>query len=369
MLFFYSIFGLFYTGLVLTLISGLKKIGPCVKNRSIPFTSVIIPARNEEKNIQSALDALLYQDLDATAYEIIVVDDNSTDGTAKILQEYGSRHSNIRCFYIKSCPPGWTPKKYALQTGIDNSRGEIILTTDADCIMSREWVSTMARSFTENVGTVSSWVFIETRKDLLSRLETLDSLSLVLVGAAAIGLGRPVLANGANFGYRKSLFHAIDGFEKNRGMASGDDDLFVQNVYNKTKFQSIFITNPKAGIYTHANLSWKDFFRQRFRWASKSPVYPVEIIFGEILIYVYNVFLLFSLFLAFCSPFYLLPLLLKYILDLFFMAKGCKMAGRKWNPFLLFLTELLQMIYIITAGFIGLFGRYSWKGRYYHKSF
>ncbi len=360
-----SIFTLFYAAMILILQRGLKNLQPGRMCPKVPFTSVVIPARNEGNNLRPTLDSLIAQNIKKSAFEIIVVDDNSTDSTASILREYSSRYPNVRSFFLKSCPAGWTPKKHALHTGIGHSRGDIILTTDADCIVPPDWLSIMAGGLTEKVATVSSWVFIKPGANLLGRLEALDSLSLVLVGAAAIGLGRPMLANGANFGYRKKVFLAVGGFGKHRRLASGDDDLFIQNVYKKSDLYSRFITNTRAGIWTHANKSWKNFFQQRIRWASKSHVYPKNITILLILVYFYHIFLLSSLAMAVTDHRLLSAFIFKYVFDMYFMAKGCKLAEKKFNPFLLLLTEFLQMSYVIIAGVAGLYGRYTWKGRTY----
>ena len=335
-----------------------------------PVVTVIVAARDEAPYIQSCLDSLLNQTYPKELYEIIVVDDHSTDGTAAIARRCGRRFPNLRVVALAS-PGKSSPKKAAIEMGVTLGRGDIILTTDADCQVPSKWIEVMVRHFDERTAAVASWIDIKTSSTLLSKLESLDVFSLSLIGATAIGLGRPVLANGANFAYRRDIFKALRGFAGTDDYGSGDDDLFLQKIGKKSGKKVTFAFAQHAGVKTDANETLKSFLSQRFRWASKAAVYPVPFILLEIVLYV----IIFSLvpgipILLLCQKSVIPPfffLLVKLFADFLYLRLGYSKIGRKLNPLYFILAEFFQMSYILIVGIGGLFGSYTWKGRrYFH---
>jgi len=192
---------------------------------------------------------------------------------------------------------------------------------------------------------------------------------LTLVGASAIGLGTPVLANGANFAYRRDTFQKLKGFSGGESYGSGDDDLFLQKISKKSKKRVVFNFLRDAGVETKANDSLKGFLSQRFRWASKSAVYPVPFLSLEIVLYLMTFSLLPGIpLLLLCEQPVVLPLcflFFKLIADFIYLRLGLSKIGRRLNPVYFFLAELFQMSYILFVGIGGLFGAYTWKGRRY----
>src|SRR5947209_20604106 len=100
---------------------------------TMPSVSIIVPARNEEQNIRRCVTSLLEQNYDD--YEVIVVDDGSTDGTARILDEIAHYHSQRQRLYVlrlRDLPKGWAGKPHALHAGVQEARGDWLMFTDAD---------------------------------------------------------------------------------------------------------------------------------------------------------------------------------------------------------------------------------------------
>ena len=357
-----------YAGFVLWILLGLRRLNQKPTNIAQPFVSVIIPVRNEEETIAACLQALLFQSYPIDKYEVIVVDDHSEDATYSIIASFA--HERLKLLSLTDFD-GMSPKKAAIHTGIQASRGDIILTTDADCHAPDTWVETMVKYFDNKTGVVASWLYVETNHRLLSKLESLDSLALSAVGAAGFGWERPILANGANFAYRRTVYDEINGFDGVAGFVSGDDDLLLQKIRARGTWRCAFSPDSRSMIVTQPTTSLRAFFEQRFRWASKGQAYPKFLVFFEVFIYFYFLSLL-ILPIAFImngfSPIYVVaPLFIKMLLDAILMRYATEFVRKKQNPVILFLTEWLQILYVIIVGFWGLRGSYTWKGRRYSK--
>jgi len=347
---------------------GLSRLKKEAASNGTPFVSVIVAARNEEKNIARCLDHLLQQSYTKDGYEIIVIDDHSEDATLRLCQEYERVNEHIHLYSLGDYD-GVSPKKAALQMGIRAARGEIIFTTDADCRVQPDWIKLMVSHFDEHTGAVASWLIVEPNGRLMSRLEVLDSAALVLVGAAGFGLGHPFVANGANFGYRKQVYQELNGFDGVENYVSGDDDLFLHKIVKAKKWTCRFVNDQNASVYTSANESLGGFFAQRFRWASKGGIYPAWLVFLELLIYLYYATLAASLvglfFSGFSNLFLAAPFLVKFTADLFFFKKNKSRIDVTFKTVHLFFAEWLQIVYILIVGVWGLLGSYTWKGRTY----
>ncbi len=360
-----------YVLAILTLHIGLLRISKQVQQSNKPFVTVIVPARNEEKNIINCLVPLAEQTYAKSLYEIIVLDDNSDDRTFELAKEFSRSHKNFQVISLPEPPKYRSPKKVAIESGIKRSRGEIIFTTDADCVVQPQWIETMVHHFDEKTGAVLSWLKVRAGKTLISKLESVDSLGLSLVGAAAVGLGKPTLANGANFAYRKSVFDELGGFSGIDQFASGDDDLFLQKLSRQKKWRVAFAAEPEACAFTHATDNLRTFFSQRFRWASKGPLYPPTLFAMEFLIYFYFLVLAVTVPLSFSSlissavP--LAVLLIKIGVDYLFVQKGKEFLNVRIPLLTFLLTEIFQIFYILVVGIGGSVGKFQWKGRTFRR--
>ena len=346
---------------------GLSRLKSVAEAESF-FVSIIIAARNEGENISACLKHALTQSYDPARYEIIVVDDHSDDDTFTICQSFAKKYARIKLLSLGDCN-GVSPKKAALQTGISACRGDIILTTDADCRVSPTWIETMTGHFDKETGAVASWLLVDENGKMLGKLESLDSLALVSIGAAGFGLNRPFVANGANFGYRKQVYQELNGFDGLADYVSGDDDLFLHKIVKSGKWRCRFVADPAAIVSTKANTTLKSFFAQRIRWASKSGVYPAWLVLLETLIYLYYASMVVSLavciFSGFAKWIIITPFFIKVTADGLFLAANARRVGRSFKLRYLLPAEWLQIAYVLIAGLWGLLGNYTWKGRTY----
>jgi glycosyltransferase involved in cell wall biosynthesis len=197
-----------------------------------PPVTIIICAKNEEDNIQKHLPLIMGQDY--PEYEVIVVNDFSTDDTEYILEEYQKKHSNFRAITIKQEGSHAIGKKYPLTLGIKGAKYEIVLLTDADCYpKGKNWIRTMVRQYhNPEKEIVLGYGAYEKRKGLLNRIIRFDTFQIALQYFSYSLAGAPYMGVGRNLSYKTPLFFRNKGFASHTHIPSGDDDLFVQKVAN-----------------------------------------------------------------------------------------------------------------------------------------
>ena len=331
--------------------------------------SVLIAARNEEENIARTLDAIIAQDIPKDLLQIIVVDDHSTDRTAAIVESYASR--GVSLLKLNEGDKLNSYKKLAISRAIDQARGEIIVTTDADCRMGKRWLRTVLRYFEEtDAFMVSSPVAYSEEKSYFERLQTLEFLYLIGLGAAGIGNRHPTTCNGANLAYKRELFYEMGGFRGIDNLASGDDELFLHKVAEKYASKIGFCKSRDAIVYTDAKPNLASFISQRRRWASKSTKYrDKRVVYLGVSIWLFNVSLIsgtvyFLFDLPHIHELFLLALGMKVLVELLFIIPLCKsLLGRRSLLLNLLPLSLIHAVYLVYIGLAGNLGKYDWKGR------
>jgi len=355
----YSILILFYR-------AGWQELKPFSQtdHESSIKISVIIPARNEEENIGKLLSSLEKQTYPPHLFEVIVVDDHSTDNTAAIVNSYSFakliplEFDNINSY-----------KKKAIETGIVAASGDLIVTTDADCIVQENWLKIIA-SFKEKANTVfiAAPVVLESESNLLQTFQTLDFLVLQGITAASLQKRFHNMCNGANLAYERKTFFEVNGFAGINHIASGDDMLLMQKISERFPTKVSYLLSKDAIVTTQAAKTWKEFFSQRIRWASKATDYNDIKIFSTLfLVYFFNCALLALFISGFWMPSLWLDLtvilILKTNIELTFLYPVAKFYNKqnliKWFPFF----QPMHIVYTVIAGWLGVFGSFEWKGR------
>jgi poly-beta-1,6-N-acetyl-D-glucosamine synthase len=332
-----------------------------LKTTPFPMITVVIPARNEAGNIGKILSALQHQDYPGERFEIIVVDDHSTDGTGAIVSEYPAT--------LLSLSGNENGKKTAISKAIGKASGELIVTTDADCIPEERWLSEIASFYKANnsVFIAAPVKYIET-KTLLSVFQTIDFISLQGITAAGVHARFHNMCNGANLAYTKQAFIEVSGFEGIDHVASGDDLLLMHKISTKYPDRVHYLKSEDVIVKTLPPQSWKEFYSQRIRWAGKTIHYKDYRIFVALLL-VLLVNLLFPVLLvsACMNAFYWKIvggyLLVKTAAEFVFIYPVAKFFRQqhllKWFLFL----QPLHISYTIGIGLLSQFGNYEWKGR------
>ncbi|MDD5088811.1 MAG: glycosyltransferase [bacterium] len=195
-----------------------------------PTVSVIISARNETKLIRNCLESLLNQTYPAQLLTVCLVDDHSTDDTLRVAGDMAALHpGRIQVLSAPPCPSSLGPKKSALLYGIQHTHGNVLLFTDADCVVPSGWVEAMVRQLGPETEALTGAMLPAKCVNLGDRLFWLERFSVSLATASAIGWGSPASATGGNLAYRRQTFLQIGGFAHPE-LPAGDDDLTIQAI-------------------------------------------------------------------------------------------------------------------------------------------
>jgi cellulose synthase/poly-beta-1,6-N-acetylglucosamine synthase-like glycosyltransferase len=236
-----------------------------------PSISVVLPAHDEERDLPGTLASLCAQRYPGEV-EFVVVDDRSTDRTPEIIADAAARDPRVRPVRVDAPDRRLSPKVNAVAHGIAASRGEIIVTTDADCRYPEGWLEGMASHFGPGVTMVVGYVET-TRRGAVSRFlhafETIDWLSLMIVSRSLTRFGWKFASSANNQAYRREAFEAAGGFGASGRAPSGDEDLLTQRLGRLPGARIVFASRPETRVLTHAVASWSELFRQRRRWVSR----------------------------------------------------------------------------------------------------
>lgn len=231
------------------------------------YVSVIVACRNEEEKLPLLLDCIARQDYPKELYEVIIVDDNSTDKTFEIASE------NAGSTKLKVLTNIGTGKKQAVRTGIDASSGSIIMTTDADCQMGNSWIKTIAAFYEiQKPDLIICPVQLEEHSGFFGRFQELEYLSLQGVTAGSVLSGNGVMCNGANLSFPKETYYSsLDNLHFE--LASGDDIFMLHSLKKDVRSKIVWLESADAAVTTASSSSWWSFLRQRKRWISKYKAY------------------------------------------------------------------------------------------------
>ena len=326
------------------------------------MVSVVVAARNEEKNIGICLKALTEQQYPIDKYEIIVIDDRSEDRTIKIVKEVMEKHSHVRLIEVKKIDPSISPKKWSLNQGIAQAKGEIILTTDAHCIVQPGWIETILHHFNKDVGLVAGYspLVSGNQRSLLHRFTALDALALAAVTAGSFGGGYPLSCNGRNLAYRKQAYQQTGGFDAIQHVVSGDDDLFLHQMKEKTNWKMRYAIENQSVVSSIPPKNFKTFFHQRIRHASKSRYYNTRMKIGLVITYLFNLSLLFLLLMQSWTLFIII-LGIKSSLEFLLLSIASRILHQGQSFIIFPLVEILHIPYVILFGAWAQFSKFKWK--------
>lgn len=377
----FIIFSLLFAGVYFFIISTYKKAWCSLSEWNIPQNyfpttkvTIIIPARNEENNIINCLTSILKINYPEKLFEVIVVDDHSTDSTFKLVNDFSKINANVKIIQLTDFIQHEKInafKKIAIKTAISQATGDLIVTTDADCIVPTKWLQLIV-SFYEmkNAHFIAAPVNFHQEKSTFERFQSLDFLGIMGVTGAGIQLGWMNMCNGANLAYSKKAFEKINGFEGIDNMASGDDILLMQKMAVHFPKNIAFLKNINATVFTTAKPDINSFIAQRLRWATKSANYTewkITLILIIVFIYCCTIVLSFSAIIFINIKWAFLFLILfsiKAISDYFFLGKMAAYFNRSDLMKSYWYAQILHILYIVVIGTLSnLKKQYKWKGR------
>lgn len=333
--------------------------------------SIVIPARNEAGNIEKCLQSVLQNDYPKDFFEIIVVDDFSTDDTAGIVLQLQKQFSNLKLLQLKDHINSKqnSYKKKSIETAVSFAANEWVVTTDADCEVKSSWLQMLDAYIQEKAPVfVAAPVKFTNTGSFISVFQCLDFISLQGITAASVSAGMLSMCNGANLAYRKDAFYAVDGFKDVDNIASGDDMLLMHKIKKQFPGKAAYLFSKDAIVSTPPMPDWKGFINQRIRWASKATSYDDNIIFIVLLlVYFVNLLLLLlpllGIFFTQLFSLWLILIASKIFFETIFMLPVAAFFAEQnllwWFPVM----QPFHIVYTVVSGWLGKFGTYEWKGR------
>lgn len=232
--------------------------------------SIIIAARNEEKNLMEHIPLIM--DQDHPEFEVIVVNDSSWDDTEAILKALHIQFPNMHIINLDEEKQNMQGKKFALTLGIKAAKYDTILLTDADCMpLDNTWITRMTADLEEPKQLVIGFSPYKRYPGWLNKIIRFDTMIIGLQYLSQAKLGTPYMGVGRNLAYNRALFFSVGGFKSHYSIASGDDDLFVNQVGNKRNTAVQFV--PESQTTSEPKKNWKDWFIQKRRHFSTAPYY------------------------------------------------------------------------------------------------
>jgi len=322
--------------------------------------SVIIAARNEEANLPDCLESVAHQSYPVSLYEIIVVNDGSTDGTETICIEFVKRYSNMRLIQVED-DTIVRGKANALAQGIEAAKGEIILITDADCTVQKTWVEQTANRYSSKVGLIGGFT-LQKATTPFEGMQSLDWTFILGMAAATAGLGNPLGSIGNNLSFRKSAYDQVGGYRKLKFSVT-EDYTVVQAIVGLKKWKYLYPIDLRHLVESKPCPNFHYLFSQKHRWGKggldMKPVGFVIMVIG---------------YLMHISPWIMLmgggvmqaaaALIIKFIADYVFLYQILNRIDRKEDLRWFSWFEIYFTIYVLLLPFLVFFGgKVKWKGR------
>ena len=242
------------------------------KSSSLQYpVSVIVCARDEAENIARNLPGILVQDY-KTTFEVIVVNDNSTDETKYLLDEFKKTFKNLNPVALTQEAKMIPGKKFPLSIGIKSAKYEVVLLTDADCVPASEnWIYKMQDGYFEDKQIVLGYGAYHKHPGILNKLIRFETFHSALQYFSFALAGMPYMGVGRNLSYKKELFFNNKGFSSINHIPGGDDDLFINKV--ATKENTAIVIDKEAHTLSEPEKTWSNWQRQKFRHYTTSKYY------------------------------------------------------------------------------------------------
>ncbi|HSI90294.1 MAG TPA: glycosyltransferase [Adhaeribacter sp.] len=362
---------IFYSVLIAVAVLGWLKLKEtrlpdnyCPQNR----LSVLIPVRNEALNITNLLSDLAAQHYPKQLMEVLVIDDDSEDETAQLVQDH-ARNSELNIRLLSLENGRGKGKKSAIGLGLEQATGQLIVQTDGDCRVKPCWLALLEHQY-QSTGAkfISGPVCLQDNDRFFGKLQVVEFASLIGTGAAAIAMGKPNMCNGANLAYEKAAFYHVGGFSGNEHLASGDDEFLMHKIWKQFPGKVSFLKNSGATVFTPAAATVRQFLGQRVRWASKWRFYKnVAPQLVALLVFSVNAGLLIGLGAWLAGKtgtihFWILWLA-KSGIDFVFLGLVLRFFRRTRFLFYSLPLQLVYAPYVVYCALAGLTGNYRWKGR------
>ena len=375
MIFITAIISVCYFSIIWGLIIGFDKLKSIENKNYTPKNtfSIIVPFKNEAKNLPILLQSFSKIEYPQNLFEIILVNDASSDSYISSIETFKVANTTINCTLINNINVTNSPKKDAITTAINSSKFNWIVTTDADCSVPKNWL-TLFNQTIENKSPllIAGPVKFKNKNTFLHHFQNLNFISLLGSTIGSFGIKKPILCNGANLCYNKSTFFKIKGFNGNYNITSGDDIFLLEKVSQKYPDKVSYLKANDAIVETSSEKNWKLFFNQQLRWASKTTAYKNWFSkFVGLTVFVENFVVVILGVLTLINLTYLklfvIVFLAKLLLDFILIFKTAKFLKNQKSLKYYLIISLMHPFFIVFISIASLFKNYKWKGSVYKK--
>ncbi|MBQ6083203.1 MAG: glycosyltransferase [Bacteroidales bacterium] len=327
--------------------------------------SVLIAAKNEGKNIEKLLQSLYNQLFSKEKFEVIIVDDHSTDETCEVLENFQVLHPELNLKVLKATGSG---KKQAISQALHAAENELVMVTDADCELPPRWMEVMVDYFlNHDLKMLLGPVLLSPAKTLFEKLQVLEHLSLIASTAGSAAIGMPVMCNGANMMYDRKAALKVEKHRTDMKIASGDDMFLMEQFLKHYGSDSVkFLLDNEAIVKTATMPDLKAFFRQRRRWVSKTKAYTNwKIIATALIVLLFNLSIVFffaaGFFMKVFWVFFVLYVILKALIDFPILRRITSFMKQQTLMLWMFPLEFIYPFYVVFTAVAGLVSKVRWK--------
>ncbi len=351
-----------YLSQIATFLLGLRRIKDDRSNVDQPFISVIVAARNEEKNLGDCLESVTNQSYPSGKYEVIVANDNSTDSTQQICDSFSQRSSFVSSF-LTVVDPKLPGKANALAQAIDRAKGRIILITDADCTVPPTWIEETVKRYHPRLG-IMGGMTLQYASRHFEGVQSLDWAYLLGIAASTVALRNPLSTIGNNLSFRKEAYEAVGGY-RNIPFSVTEDYTLFQAIIRAGKWEYHYPIDPRLLVMSKPCPTFRDLLRQKHRWGNggldmKPSVFLVMAVGFSMHGFIAAALLLGNFWLA------SLAWLIKMSGDYAFLHRVLRQLDKTQILKYFYSFQLYYSIYVLILPFIVFFGgKVIWKGRAY----
>jgi biofilm PGA synthesis N-glycosyltransferase PgaC len=355
-----------YAGLIIAFVIGFDIIFRQSKSSktAAKSVSVVVAFKDEASNLPNLIEALMHQSIPKEHFEVILVNDHSTDDFEHIVAHYSSLCTNLKLLILSDNRRG---KKAAIKMGVDSAIFPLIALTDADCLPHSKWLETITLEAEDGFGVMIGPVVMNYSKTLLSRFQSLDYASLMASAMGSCGLGHPVIASSANLAFRNDLLKVSE--DDLIPKVSSGDDMFLLHHAKRIKgcFVS-FLGNKEAVVKTSTAPSFIKALNQRKRWASKSTSYTdSDTIVVGLIVLLFNMLLVSllvtSVFKIDFLFFYFGLMIIKTLVEFLLLYRYLKFTEQRELLKVFLPLQLIYPFYICYSFFSSISIKATWKGR------
>jgi poly-beta-1,6-N-acetyl-D-glucosamine synthase len=325
--------------------------------------TVVVAARNEAERLPGLLVAIDQQVTGDFDYELLLVNDCSTDDTSAVIAAATAADIKIRALATSAHSKG---KKAAITLGVENARYPLIALCDADSVPQPEWLRTIHSAFTPDTGMVLGATRLEADTTLFSRIIQVEYAGILGIGLATSALGVPLFASGSNLAFRRQCFSDAGGYRGLEAIPSGDDTMLIQRVSRHTNWEIKPLIDPRGQVHSRAPRNFGQLLSQRARWSSthlRLPDFRLTLIGFNAYLLVCSILVtgVYSLFQPAWLAVAAVLLLLKVLAETGFLLHSNRLQGLKVSWQQILVGQFWELLYIPISPLLGLTGLFRWR--------